>query len=284
MDFLQNHVESIVFCATEPVKAEEIRLVMSEMFEAEVQIEDIEAALDSLLEKYMSDTYPFQVFRIAGGYQFLTKPAYQTSLGIFLKQKSKKRLSTSALEVMAIIAYKQPITKGQVEDIRGVNCDYAVQKLLEKELVEIKGKSDGVGRPLLYGTSKKFMEYFGLNSLGELPNPKDFATLENTIGTELDPNFNDFAQFGLTDGENDPNAQAHAGAALTALEIEAGKQLDLEDVIRFEQEARKEEELKTVDQDPESVDQGPEQEEEESGEENNLDEETNGQQEKGEQQ
>lgn len=268
MDFLQNHVESIVFCATEAVKAEEIRLVMSEMFEAEVQIEDIEAALDSLLEKYMSDNYPFQVFRIAGGYQFLTKPAYQTSLGIFLKQKSKKRLSTSALEVMAIIAYKQPITKGQVEDIRGVNCDYAVQKLLEKELVEIKGKSDGVGRPLLYGTSKKFMEYFGLNSLSELPSPKDFATLENTIGTELDPNFHDFIQFGLTDGENDPVAQAKATAAQTALEIEAGKQLDLEDVIRFEQEARKEEEQK---------------EEGESGEDNIIDQEKNGQQEEGEQ-
>jgi len=282
MDFLQNHVESIVFCATEPVKAEEIRLVMSEMFEAEVQIEDIEAALDSLLEKYMSDNYPFQVFRIAGGYQFLTKPAYQTSLGIFLKQKSKKRLSTSALEVMAIIAYKQPITKGQVEDIRGVNCDYAVQKLLEKELVEIKGKSDGVGRPLLYGTSKKFMEYFGLNSLAELPNPKDFATLENTIGTELDPNFNEFVQFGLTDGENDPVAQAQATAAQTALEIEAGKQLDLEDVIRFEQEARKEEQREEG-QKGEEEQEEEQQQEDESGEENNIDKETNGQQEEGEQ-
>lgn len=269
MDFLQNHVESIVFCATEPVKAEEIRLVMSEMFEAEVQIEDIEAALDTLLEKYQSDTYPFQVFRIAGGYQFLTKPAYQTSLGIFLKQKSKKRLSTSALEVMAIIAYKQPITKGQIEDIRGVNCDYAVQKLLDKELIEIKGKSDGVGRPLLYGTSKKFMEYFGINSLNELPSPKDFAALENTIGNELDPNFNDYVQFGVTDGENDPVAQAHAGAALTALEIEAGKQLDLEDVIRFEQEARKEEQEK---------------QEQNNGLENNIDQETDGQQEEEEQQ
>ena len=287
MDFLQNHVESIVFCATEPVKAEEIRLVMSEMFEAEVQLEDIEAALDALLEKYMSDNYPFQVFRIAGGYQFLTKPAYQTSLGIFLKQKSKKRLSTSALEVMAIIAYKQPITKGQVEDIRGVNCDYAVQKLLEKELVEIKGKSDGVGRPLLYGTSKKFMEYFGLNSLGELPNPKDFATLENTIGTELDPNFNDFVQFGLTDGENDPAAQAQATAAQTALEIEAGKQLDLEDVIRFEQEARK---IEQQDEETMASEEGQSEKEEqqeevgESGEDNTIDQETNGQQEEGEQQ
>ncbi|HSZ71280.1 MAG TPA: SMC-Scp complex subunit ScpB [Cytophagaceae bacterium] len=256
MDFLQNHVESIVFCATEPVKAEEIRLVMSEMFEAEVQIEDIEAALESLLVKYEPEEFSFQVYKIAGGYQFLTKPAYQTSLGIFLKQKSKKRLSTSALEVMAIIAYKQPITKGQVEDIRGVNCDYAVQKLLEKELVEIKGKSDGVGRPLLYGTSKKFMEYFGLNSLSELPNPKDFAALENTIGTELDPNFNDFAQFGLMEGEGQAHVETEEEREAA---IKAGVQLDLEDVIRNEQQAR--------------------QAEIQSGEENNIDQERNEQQE-----
>jgi segregation and condensation protein B len=207
MDFLQNHVESIVFCATEPVKPEEIRLVMSEMFEAEVQIEDINAALEALLVKYESEEFPFQAIKVAGGYQFLTKPAYQTSLGIFLKQKSKKRLSTSALEVMAIIAYKQPITKHQIEDIRGVSCDYAVQKLLEKELIDIKGKSDGVGRPLLYGTSHKFMEYFGINSLSELPNPKEFTNLENTIGDELDPNFKDFAKFGLMEGEGDAHAE-----------------------------------------------------------------------------
>ena len=203
MDFLQNHVESIVFCATEPVKPEEIRLVMSEMFEAEVQIEDINAALEALLVKYESEDYPFQAYKVAGGFQFLTKPSYQASLGIFLKQKSKKRLSTSALEVMAIIAYKQPITKHQIEDIRGVSCDYAVQKLLEKELIDIKGKSDGVGRPLLYGTSYKFMEYFGINSLSELPNPKDFTSLENTIGDELDPNFKDYAKFGLMEGEGE---------------------------------------------------------------------------------
>jgi segregation and condensation protein B len=203
MDFLLNHVESIVFCATEPVKAEEIRLVMSEMFEAEIQIDDINQALEALLQKYEDDQYPFQVYQIAGGFQFLTKPAYQASLGIFLKQKSKKRLSTSALEVMAIIAYKQPITKHQIEEIRGVNCDYAVQKLLDKELVEIKGKSDGVGRPILYGTSIKFMEYFGINSLNELPNPKDFASLENSIGEELDPEFKDFAKFGLMEGDGE---------------------------------------------------------------------------------
>ena len=117
-----------------------------------------------------------------GGFQFLTKPAYQASIGILLKQQSKKRLSKSALETLSIIAYKQPVTKAEMEQIRGVSCDYTVQKLLEKELVEIRGKSEGVGRPILYGTSPKFMDYFGINDLKELPTPKDFAVPENEIG------------------------------------------------------------------------------------------------------
>ena len=182
MDFLSNHIESLIFCSPESIKVEEIRACLSEMFEAEIPIEDISKALEELLLKYQEDTYPFQIFRIAGGYQFLTKPAYQSSISVLLKQKSKKRLSTSALETVAIIAYKQPITKHQIELIRGVNCDYAIQKLLEKELIDIKGKSDGVGRPVLYGTSEKFMEYFGINDLKELPLPKDFASMNNEIG------------------------------------------------------------------------------------------------------
>ncbi len=138
-----------------------------------------------MLIKYEDDKYPFQVYKTGGGYLFLTKPSYQASIGIYLKQKSKKRLSTSALETLSIIAYKQPITKTQVEQIRGVNCDYAVHKLLEKELIEIKGKSDSVGKPVLYGTTLKFMDYFGINSLSDLPTPKDFVqNTENQIGLQ----------------------------------------------------------------------------------------------------
>ena len=125
-----------------------------------------------------------ELVKSGGGYQFLTKPAYQASIGILLKQQSKKRLSNSALETLSIIAYKQPVTKSEAEQIRGVSCDYSIQKLLEKELIEIKGKSEGVGRPLLYGTSQKFMDYFGINDLKELPTPKDFSTEENSIGEE----------------------------------------------------------------------------------------------------
>lgn len=90
------------------------------------------------------------------------------------------------METLSIIAYKQPISKSEIESIRGVNCDYAVQKLLDKGLVEIKGKADTIGRPMLYGTSQKFMEYFGINDLSELPTPKDFAHEVNTIGENLD--------------------------------------------------------------------------------------------------
>jgi segregation and condensation protein B len=189
MDFLQNHIESIIFCAQEPVKIEEIRQTLSEMFEAEVPEEDVVNAVEALLTKYESENYSFQIYKISNGFQFLTKPAYQSSLSIFLKQKSKKRLSTSALETIAIIAYKQPITKTEIEQIRGVNCDYAIQKLLEKELIDIKGKSEGVGRPILYGTSSKFMEYFGINSLRDLPTIKDYTSDQNMIGEVNDPSY-----------------------------------------------------------------------------------------------
>ncbi|TAH25511.1 MAG: SMC-Scp complex subunit ScpB [Cytophagales bacterium] len=184
MNFLSNHIESLIFCSTEAIGIEEIKSCLTEMFEAEVPIEDIEQVLFELINKYEEDIYPFQIYKIAKGYQFLTKPAYQASIGILLKQKSKKRLSTSALETVAIIAYKQPITKTHIEQIRGVNCDYAIMKLLEKELIEIKGKSDGVGKPVLYGTSQKFMDYFGISELKDLPLPKDISSEENTIGNQ----------------------------------------------------------------------------------------------------
>lgn len=162
----------------------DIQSCLAEMFDADVPLEDIEKAIEYLQEKYTSDEFSIEITKVGGGYLFYSKPAYQASIGIMLKQQSKKRLSNSALETLSIIAYKQPIVKSEIEKIRGVNCDYTIQKLLEKELIEIKGKSDAVGRPLIYGTSNNFMEYFGINDLRELPTPKDFAPEENTIGEE----------------------------------------------------------------------------------------------------
>lgn len=169
-----------------PARIAELKSCLSEMFNADVPEEDILRAIQRLTDKYQHEDFSFQLNKSAGGYQFLTKPAYQASIGIMLKQQSKKRLSTSAMETLSIIAYKQPVSKTEVETIRGVNCDYAVQKLLEKGLVEIQGKGETVGRPLIYGTSQKFMEYFGIGELNELPTPKDFSQEVNTIGESPD--------------------------------------------------------------------------------------------------
>ncbi|MEQ9402596.1 MAG: SMC-Scp complex subunit ScpB [Cyclobacteriaceae bacterium] len=186
MDYLANHIEALVFCSPKPITEPDIQNCLKEMFDADVPGEDISNGLKAIEQKFTADSFSFELVKSGGGYQFLTKPAYQASIGILLKQQSKKRLSNSALETLSIIAYKQPVTKSEAEQIRGVNCDYSIQKLLEKELIEIKGKSEGVGRPIIYGTSQKFMDYFGINDLKELPTPKDFSTEENTIGKEQD--------------------------------------------------------------------------------------------------
>ena len=184
MDFLQNHIEALIFCATTPLKEIEITNCLTEMFEADIPAKDIASAIANIQEKFNQDQFSFELVRLGGGYQFLTKPAYQASIGILLKQQSKRRLSTSALETLSIIAYKQPVTRLEMEQIRGVNCDYSVNRLLDKGLIEIKGKSETIGRPILYGTSAQFMDYFGINDMAELPTPKDFAPPENEIGEE----------------------------------------------------------------------------------------------------
>lgn len=186
MDFLSNHIEALVFCSPKPITENDLKECLKEMFEADIPEADIQSGLEAVQEKFSGENFSMELVKSGGGYQFLTKPAYQASIGILLKQQSKKRLSNSAMETLSIIAYKQPITKSEAEQIRGVSCDYSIHKLLEKGLIEIKGKSEGVGRPLLYGTSQKFMDYFGINDLKELPQPKDFSTEENTIGEQQD--------------------------------------------------------------------------------------------------
>lgn len=186
MDFLPRHIEALIFCSAEPLGIQEIQKCLAEMFETEIPMDHLDEALEALTNKYNSDDYSFSLEKIAGGYQFLTKPAYLSSVAILQKHQSQKRLSNAQLETLSIIAYRQPITKSEMEQIRGVNCDYSVQKLLEKSLVAIKGKSEGLGRPLLYGTSSKFMEYFGINDLSELPQPKDFKEEDNEIGKQSD--------------------------------------------------------------------------------------------------
>lgn len=184
MHHLQNHIEALIFCNNEPITILELQNCIAEALDTEVKIEDVKKAVELIIEKYQSDNFSFEIVEIGGGLQFLTKPSFQNSISTLLKHRSKKKLSTSALETLAIIAYKQPVTKHQIEEIRGVNCDYSVQKLLEKKLIEIQGKSEDVGRPMLYGTNQYFMNHFGINSLKELPQLKDFSLQVNQIGEE----------------------------------------------------------------------------------------------------
>lgn len=183
---LQLSVEAIVFAAEKSVSSIEIKVALEALWDTTIEFLALDAAVENLLLKYRGDEYPFEVVEISGGLRFLSKGAYHGAIGSFLKQSAKKKLTTSALETLAVIAYKQPITKTEVEQIRGVNCDYTVQKLLEKELLSIIGRSDAPGRPLLYGTSNKFMDYFGIHSLEDLPRPKDFAVSDNEIGAATD--------------------------------------------------------------------------------------------------
>ncbi len=184
MEKLAQHIEALIFTTEHAVSLKEIKASLDVTFETEFKEEDILVAIQQLTEQYKNGAFSFEVIEVAEGYQFMTKPEYHASVGTYLKQTTKKRLSQAALETLSIIAYKQPIGKTELESIRGVSCDYSIQKLLEKELIEIAGRSDSPGRPLLYATSQKFMDYFGLKSLRDLPKTKDFKEPDSEIGEQ----------------------------------------------------------------------------------------------------
>ncbi len=186
MNQLNQHIEALVFCSEQSISIDEIVASLKITFDWEPTDEEIIVAMEEIKVKYQSDDFAFELMEIAEGYQFFTKKEYHPTVTALIQHKSKKKLSTSAMETLAIIAYKQPITKAEVEHIRGVNCDYAVQKLLEKELIEINGKSDAPGKPLVYVTSKSFMDYFGIKTVKDLPQLKDLHVEQNEIGQPTD--------------------------------------------------------------------------------------------------
>ncbi len=171
------HVEALVFASDRPLTAMDLTELINNAFgfmDEKVTLDQVQTAIDGIVEKYSTDFYPFLVKESGGGYQFLTKKDFHKTVAQLNGEKFLKRLSTAALETLAIIAYKQPITKSEIESIRGVNCDYSIQKLLEKELIMITGRNENMpGKPLLYVTSKSFMDYFGLNSPDDLPKLKE---------------------------------------------------------------------------------------------------------------
>jgi segregation and condensation protein B len=171
------HIEALIFASDKPLTSAEITDLLNSAFgfmEDKLEQEPIDAALEGIVEKYNSEFYPFEVRQSGGGWQFLTKKEFHKTVAQLNGEKFLKRLSAAALETLAIIAYKQPITKGEIESIRGVSSDYSVQKLLEKELIIISGRNEKLpGHPLVYATSKSFMDYFGINSPEDLPKIKE---------------------------------------------------------------------------------------------------------------
>lgn len=171
------HIEALVFASDKPLTPIDITELINNAFgfmEDKITMEQVQTAMEGIVEKYQSDFYPFEMRESGGGWQFLTKKEFHKTVAQLNQEKYLKRLSAAALETLAIIAYKQPITKSDIESIRGVSCDYSIQKLLEKELIVISGRNEELpGKPLIYNTSRNFMDYFGINSPNDLPKLKE---------------------------------------------------------------------------------------------------------------
>lgn len=187
LDKPTNLIEALIFASDKSITAEEILQVLTEILQEPIEIKFILEQIEQIRIKYLElDLVAIELVQLNGGYQFLTKKEYYGAINQLQIQRSKKKLSQAALETLSIIAYKQPITKLEIEQIRGVNCDYTVQKLLEKELISISGKAETIGKPLLYTTSSLFMDYFGINSTNDLPQINELITDNNTIGEQAE--------------------------------------------------------------------------------------------------
>jgi segregation and condensation protein B len=184
------HIEALIFASDKPLPTNDLAELVNNalgFIDDRASVEQVEAAINAIVEKYNSEFYAFEVVESGGGWQFLTKKEFHKTVAQLNGDKFLKKLSVAAIETLSIIAYKQPVTKSEIELIRGVNCDYAVQKLLEKDLIVIAGrKEDAVGKPLIYTTSRSFMDYFGINSPADLPKIKEVLNQEITEATRIE--------------------------------------------------------------------------------------------------
>lgn len=186
MEHPELYIEALIFSSEQSIRTEEIKYCLQLAFEHDFTNEEISSSLNNIQQKYRDENFAIELVHVANGYQFLTKKNYHAVINLLQLQRSKKKLSPAALETLAIIAYKQAVTKLEIEQIRGVNSEYSIQKLLEKELITIIGKAETVGRPILYSTSQQFMDYFGINNLNELPQIKEFMDNSVSIGEQAE--------------------------------------------------------------------------------------------------
>jgi segregation and condensation protein B len=171
-------VEALVYASPQPLTPREIEKVL-----VGVPRRDWEAALEEIRADYARDGRGLQLVEVAGGFQITTRPEYNDWVRELLDPKAPTRLSVQALETLAVIAYKQPVTLPEIIDLRGVKSGGVLKTLLEKRLIRITGRKEVVGRPMLYGTTKEFLLHFGLKDVGELPRIEEFAAV---LGDDVD--------------------------------------------------------------------------------------------------
>jgi segregation and condensation protein B len=175
IEYTKGVIEAILFVSDKPVTVEQFKQVLEEVSPSEIA-----NVIKLLQDDYAQKVGGITVVEIAGGYQMLSNPSYASYIRNFYKTRTKEKLSRPSLETLAIVAYKQPVSRADIEIVRGVNSDGVMAHLLSKALVKIVGRKEVPGRPFLYGTTKEFLEYFGLKSLEDLPKLEEFPMLTAT--------------------------------------------------------------------------------------------------------
>ena len=186
---MKNLVEALIFAAQEPLTVKQIKGIYEQGVEGEtrsIDADEVRGIVAELNAEFQQQDKPYRILQIAGGFQFATLAQYAEWLGKLYKEQGRRKLSQSSTETLAIVAYKQPIGRPEIEAIRGVNCDYVLATLLEKDLVTIVGRAPTPGRPLLYGTTREFLKHFGLNEITDLPRPREIEEIlgESQFETE----------------------------------------------------------------------------------------------------
>lgn len=165
-------IEALLFTSDKPLTIEQVKNVLDNL-----DAQEIRAELFAMNQEYEADNRGIRITEIAGGFQMITAPQLAPFLKKLYKQRNVERLSKPALETLAIIAYKQPLTRSDIESLRNVNIDGVMKSLTDKDLIRVTGRKKAPGRPKVYGTTRQFLEHFGLKSLDELPKIENFSTL-----------------------------------------------------------------------------------------------------------
>lgn len=183
---LEEAAEAIIFAADEPVAPARIAEIVADVTgRPQPSNEEVATAVERLNEAYVEEERAIEIKSWAGGYRMVTRSSLSPFVKTFYVEEQETSLSRSLMETLAVIAYRQPVTRPEVDFVRGVNSDYAIRKLLEMDLASVEGRADSVGRPLLYGTTDRFLEQFGLDDLDDLPTLREVEDLLD------DPAFDD---------------------------------------------------------------------------------------------